>query len=183
METSLIAKLVLSFFLLVFVSAAVLMLVVMLSFALGGAPFALTPMPVRKKMMEMAGVRKGETVYDLGCGDGRLLIEASKKYGARAVGIEVCPPVYWLARFRIWLSGARVRLLRQDVRRADFSDADVVFCYLLPGHMKKLENAFRQLKKGSRIISHQFEIPGWTPAECSKVDAPSYVATVFKYEV
>jgi SAM-dependent methyltransferase len=183
METSLIAKLVALFSLLVFIGAGVVIFVIMLSFALGGAPFAPSPVLVRKRMMELAGVRKGETVYDLGCGDGRLLIEASKKYGARSVGIEVSPPVYWLARFRIWLSGAEVRLIRQDVMHADFSDADVVFCYLLPGHMRKLESSFRRLKKGSRIVTHQFEIPGWSPAERSEVDSPSYTATVLKYEV
>jgi SAM-dependent methyltransferase len=183
METAFLTKLILWLFLLVFAGSLALLLVILMSLAMGGAPFAATPQRVRKKMLELAEVRQGERVYDLGCGDGMLLIEANRLHGARSRGIELCPPVYWLARLRVWLSGADVEVVRQNFLDADFSDADVVFCYLFPGHMKRLEKALRGLKSGARIITHQFEIPGWAPAAHTEVEGRSSVAKVLKYQV
>jgi SAM-dependent methyltransferase len=183
METAFLEQVVLVLFLLVFAVSGVVLGVILLSLFMGGSPFAVTPARVRERMLELAGVQPGEKVYDLGCGDGRLLIEANRKFGARSKGIELCPPVYWLARLRVWLSGADVEIVRRNLLETDISDADVVFCYLFPGHMNRLEKALRGLKKGARIISHQFEIPGWTPAASTEVESLSSVARVLKYRI
>ncbi len=169
--------------LLVVVGAATLFILVMLSFVLGGAPFVPTPSRVLQRMMELADIKPGERVYDLGCGDGRLVIEANKKHHAKAVGIELSPLAYILAKLRVFASGADVTLVLGNFLAYDISDADVVFCYLMEGHMKKLQDKFKTLKRECRIVCHQFEIPGWKPQSRVKVEGKSYVAAVFKYEV
>ena len=183
MDSLLITKLVLILSLLIAATGAVMFILFMLSFVLGGAPFVPTPSKVLQRMIELADIKPGEKVYDLGCGDGRLVIEASRKYQARAVGIEISPLAYVLARLRAFLSGADVTLILCNFMDYSISDADVVFCYLLEGHMKKLQDKFKTLKKDCRIVCHQFEIPGWEPRVRLNVEGKSYVATVFKYQV
>ena len=133
--------------------------------------------------MELADIKPGDKVYDLGCGDGRLVISASKRYQARAVGIEISPLAYILARLKAFASGANVTFILGNFLDYDISDADVVFCYLLEGHMKKLQDKFKTLKRDCRIVCHQFEIPGWEPQVRVQVEGNSYVAAVFKYEI
>ena len=183
MDSAVITKLLLILPLLVAAGAASVFVLFIVSFILGGAPFVPTPSRVLRRMMELADISPGEKVYDLGCGDGRLIIEANKRYKARVVGIEISPLAYLIARARALLSGADVKLVLGNFMDYDLSDADVVFCYLLEGHMKKLQDKFRTLKKDCRIVCHQFEIPGWEPRTRVEVEGRSYVATVFKYEV
>jgi SAM-dependent methyltransferase len=183
MDSLVITKLAIILSLIIAMGAAVLLILFMLSFVLGGAPFVPTPSRVLHKMMELADIKPGEKVYDLGCGDGRLIIEARKKYRAKAVGIEISPLVYLLARLRAFLSGADVTFILGNFLDHDISNADVVFCYLLEGHMKKLQDKFKTLKRDCRIVCHQFEIPGWEPEVRVQVEGKSYVAAVFKYEV
>jgi SAM-dependent methyltransferase len=183
MDSLLITKLVLILSLLIAAGAAALFILFMLSFVLGGAPFVPTPSRVLHRMIELADIKPGEKVYDLGCGDGRLVIEANKKHHARAVGIEISPLAYLLARLRAFASGADVTFILGNFLDYNISDADVVFCYLLEGHMKKLQDKFKTLKKDCRIVCHQFEIPGWEPQVRLRVEGRSYVAAVFKYEV
>jgi len=183
MDSLLITKLVLILSLLIAVGGAALFILCILSFVLGGAPFVPTPFKVLYRMIELADIKPGEKVYDLGCGDGRLVIEANRKYEARAVGIEISPLAYVLARLRAVASGADVTLILGNFMNYDISDADVVFCYLLEGPMQKLQDKFRTLKKDCRIVCHQFEIPDWEPRARLNVEGRSYVATVFKYQV
>lgn len=122
-------------------------------------------------------------MYDLGCGDGRLVIEANKRCKASAVGIEVSPMAYLLARLRTLASGADVTLILGNFMDCDISDADVVFCYLLEGQMTKLQGKSKTLKKDCRVVCRQFEIPGWEPRARRIVEGKSYVANVFKYEL
>lgn len=183
MEYLTITKLFLILSLLIAVGAAAAFIFSMLSFILGGAPFVPTPSKVVNRMIELANIKPGQKVYDLGCGDGRLVIEANKKHQAKAVGIEISPLAYILARLRAFASGADVTFILGNFMNYDISDADVVFCYLLEGHMQKLQDKFRTLKKDCRIVCHQFEIPDWEPRARLNVEGRSYVATVFKYQV
>ena len=185
MEYTIIQISVLVFYLLFALVVAAITMVPIRGIFLGEGPFVSTPWTVMDKMMELADIKKGEKVYDLGCGDGRLLIEANKRYGAKAVGIEISPFVYWLAKIATRFSQAKVKVIRGNIFEFDFSDADVVFCYLFPEPMKKLEKKFKNLKKGCRIISHGFEIPGWKPLMHIKVkrDNKKKIQTIFKYQV
>jgi len=183
MDSLVITKLAIILSLIIAMGAATLFILFMLSFVLGRAPFVPTPSRVLHRMMELADIAPGEKVYDLGCGDGRLVIAASKKYQASAVGIEISPLAYILARLRAFASGADVTFILGNFMDYDISDADVVFCYLLEGHMKKLQDKFKTLKRDCRIVCHQFEVPGWEPQVKVLVEGKSYVATVFKYEI
>ena len=183
MEWTIVTKLFLVCSLILGLVGIAFMILSILSFFLGGVPFVTTPVTVMTEMMELADIRRGETVYDLGCGDGRLLIEANHEYGAKAIGIELSPFFYRLAKIKTLSCGNDVKVIRGNVFEFDFSDADVVFCYLMPKPMKKLESRFRNLKQGCRIISYRFEIPGWKPLVHIKRDYRSKTGPIFKYQV
>jgi SAM-dependent methyltransferase len=128
------------------------------------APFVPTPMPVVDKMLEAAGVGAGDVVYDVGCGDGRILITAARKYGARGVGVDIVPE-----RIRECLAGAKeagvedlVEFRLQDAMTLDLSPATVVTLYLLPESNLLLRPKLEaQLRKGARVVSHNYSIAGW----------------------
>lgn len=132
--------------------------------ALSGAPFIPTGNDVVQKMIAFAGEVKGKKIYDLGCGDGRIVF-AAEKMGAIAVGVEISFPIYCLAVFRRFLAKSHATFFRASLWNVDISDADVVFLYLLPEMMKKFEKEkYPTLKKGCIIISHGFSL-GDIPAE------------------
>lgn len=164
-------------------SGITIVLINMFSFVWGGSPFIASPLRILRAMIDLADLKKTDRVYDLGCGDGRILIEASRKYGVRATGLEYSPFIFWLARLKKQLYRADIRIVRADFYKFDFSDADVVFCYLLPEQMQKLEQKFRRLKKGSRIVSHQFEIPGWRASREVTINYRGKVYTLMQYQV
>jgi SAM-dependent methyltransferase len=150
----------------VFCIAALIMTAVsLISLVMSGAPFIATPKSLTRNIVSLADIQPGEVVYDLGCGDGRFLIEANKFYGARAVGVEISPPVCGLARLTAWLNRAKVEIRCADFKACDFSDADVIFCYLGSDLMAILGEKFKELKVGRRILSRRFEIPGWEPSQ------------------
>jgi SAM-dependent methyltransferase len=123
-------------------------------------------------MLKLAGVGPSDVVYDLGSGDGRLPIIAAQKYGARGVGIEIDPNLVelsWQIANEAEVAN-RVKFVVGDLFTADLSAATVVTCYLSPHIMKLLESKLRALKPGTRIVSHQFAIPGWEPERRLKVD-------------
>lgn len=130
-------------------------------------PFVPTPKKTMDTMLRLAKLKKGEIVYDLGCGDGRLLIEAAAK-GATAIGYEFSYPTYLLAWFRTRNMGnATARF--GNFWRHSYDDADVIFCYLLTHTMKDFEEKiWPTLKKGCRVVSHCFKMPGVVPAEASE---------------
>jgi cyclopropane fatty-acyl-phospholipid synthase-like methyltransferase len=127
-----------------------------------------TPEVVVAEMLRLAAVRPGDLLYDLGCGDGRIVIAAARDFGARGVGIDIDP-----ARIEEAIAAARragvsdnVRFAVQDLFRTDFSDASVVALYLYPElNAKLLPRFLAELRPGTRIVSHQFGIGDWKPQE------------------
>jgi hypothetical protein len=136
------------------------------------APYVPTPMKVTKKMVKFADFKGDEVVYDLGAGDARLLIESKRSHpGITAHGFELSPPVYAVGRFLIWKSGLAVNLQMKNLFKQDVSDADCIFLYLMPGAMKTLQKKFeKELKPGTKVISHAFTFPGRTPIK--KIPVP-----------
>jgi predicted RNA methylase len=131
-----------------------------------GAPWVPTSIRKANKMLKMAEVGPDDLVYDLGCGDGRLIVIAAWRYGARAVGIEIDPLRYLWCQMLITVLGLRdrVRIVYGDFFKLDLSDADVVTCFLLPGTNEKLEGKLkRELRPNTRVISNTFVFPGLHP--------------------
>jgi cyclopropane fatty-acyl-phospholipid synthase-like methyltransferase len=126
-----------------------------------------TPQAVVDKMLDMAKVTKDDIVYDLGSGDGRIPITAAKTYGARAVGIDIDPQRIREANENLKVAGVgdRVRFLNQDLFTTDISDATVITLYLLPSlNVKLMPKLKAELKPGTRIVSHSFDMMGqWEP--------------------
>jgi len=128
-----------------------------------GAPWVPTPLSVVHKMLTMAEVGPDDVVYDLGCGDGRAIVAAARRYGARAVGIEIDPLRYAWCEMLITVLGLRnrIRIVYGDFFAQDLRNADVVTCYLLQSTNKKLEAKLKQeLYPGARVVSNSFTFPG-----------------------
>ena len=133
-------------------------------------------------MLQLAGVSKDDVVYDLGSGDGRIPIIAAQKYGASGVGIEIDPNLVataWQIANEAEVAN-RVRFIAGDLFEADLSKATVITTYLSPSIMKLLMPRLRALKPGTRIVSHQFPMPGWTPDRTIKVDESELLLWVVK---
>jgi SAM-dependent methyltransferase len=129
------------------------------------APFITTPDNIVDKMLELAQVRNDDLVYDLGCGDGRIVVAAAKKYGCRAVGFDIDPE-----RVQESLDNVRknqvenlVSIQEEDIYNVDLGKADVVTLYLLPGMNLKLIPQLEKLKPGARIVSHDFDLGSIQP--------------------
>lgn len=123
--------------------------------SLTGAPFVPTKNASADAMIRLAGIKKGDIVYDLGSGNGKLLFLAAQK-GARAIGYEINPLLVLLSNLR----GARTKW--KNFWHADIHDADVIFVYLLPWKMKHLADKLKEeLKPGTTIVSNSFIFPGW----------------------
>jgi len=127
--------------------------------------FVPTPHDVVKEMLDLARVKKTDVVYDLGSGDGRIVISAARDYGCKAIGYEIDPELVTLSREKARADDVEklVTIEKADVFNVDVSAADVVTLYLLPQQNEKLVPQLKKLKPGSRIVSHQFEIPGMKP--------------------
>lgn len=131
-----------------------------------------TPEPVLERMLAVAQVGPDDHVYDLGAGDGRLVIMAAKRFGARATGVEYDDRLVAHARKlarREGLSGSRFRMVKADLFTYDFRDATVVGVYLLSDMLNRLRPAFQRLRPGTRIVSHHFKFDEWEPDEVSWV--------------
>ncbi|MBL8795017.1 MAG: PQQ-binding-like beta-propeller repeat protein [Planctomycetia bacterium] len=135
------------------------------------AIFVPTPQDVVEKMLDLAKVAKDDVVYDLGCGDGRIVVTAAKKYGCKAVGVDLDPDCVQEARDNVKKAGveALVRIEQQDIFRVDLSKADVVALYLLPALNLKLVPQLEKMKPGARIVSHAFDMKGYVPDRVIRV--------------
>jgi SAM-dependent methyltransferase len=135
-------------------------------------PFVPSPQEVVDKMIALAGVKKGDVVYDLGSGDGRIVIAAAKK-GAKAVGFEIDPDLVGQSRANIQKAGVQelAEIRNQDILTVDLSPASVVTMYLLPDvNLKLRPNLLSQLKPGSRVVSHSFDMGDWKPDRIERVE-------------
>ncbi|MEN6560486.1 MAG: class I SAM-dependent methyltransferase [Acidobacteriota bacterium] len=139
-------------------------------------PFVPTPPEVVDEMLRLAGVKAGDVLYDLGCGDGRIVIEAARRYGVRAVGIDIDPIRIRESNDNAAGAGlaAKVRFIQQNLFEADFRDATVVTMYLLTSvNLRLRPKLLAELKPGTRLVSHSFGMDEWRP------DKTSVVATSF----
>jgi ribosomal protein L11 methylase PrmA len=128
--------------------------------------FVPTPQEVVEDMLRLANVQKGDVLYDLGSGDGRIAITAARKYGIKATGIDIDPERIREANENAKKAGVTslVQFRQEDLFAADFKDATVITLYLLPDLNVKLRpKLWNELKPGTRIVSHQFEMGAWKP--------------------
>ncbi|HEY7674845.1 MAG TPA: methyltransferase domain-containing protein [Burkholderiales bacterium] len=138
-------------------------------------PYVPTPEIVVKRMLKLADVRAGETVIDLGSGDGRLVIAAALKYGARGFGVDLDPRLVERSNEAARRAGVadRVKFLRQDLFQTDFRAADVLTLYLLPDvNMALRPKILSDLRPGTRVVSHDFGMQEWRPDAQETVPAP-----------
>jgi len=136
-------------------------------------PYVATPQKTVEAMLELAQVTGDDIVYDLGSGDGRIPIEAAKRYGARGVGIEIKPSLVDRARKNAKLSGVsdKVEFRQQDIFKTDVSEATVVTMYLFPEvNIKLRPKLFEQLEPGDRVVSHSFDMNEWAPDSTVRVN-------------
>ena len=132
-----------------------------------------TPQDVVEKMLELAKVTKDDLVYDLGCGDGRIVVTAAKKYGCKAIGYEIDPQLVKEARQNVEDNnvGHLVRIEQKDIFTLDLSKATVITLYLLPDLNVKLIPQLKKLKYGSRIVSHSFGMGAYRPEKVVKMNS------------
>jgi len=137
------------------------------------APFVGSPAKVVDSMLSLANVKPGETVFDLGSGDGRILIAAVKNYKAKAVGVEISPKLASQTNQRIQKEGigSEARVIEGDLLTADLTGADVVTIYLdTPLNARLRPRLEKFLKPGARVVSHDYPVTGWKPAKIQEID-------------
>jgi hypothetical protein len=161
--------------------------------AVNAGPYVPSPEGVISEMLDMAGVGPGDELIDMGSGDGRIVLTAVKLRGARGLGIEIQEPLVALSNAAAKRDGIadRARFVRQDLFKTDVSSATVVTLYLLPDTVNMLSDKLRrELKPGTRVLSHDYPIAGWLPEAWKRFDEPTKVdatgipsATVYLYRV
>ncbi|TVP62012.1 MAG: class I SAM-dependent methyltransferase [Nodularia sp. (in: Bacteria)] len=152
----------------------------------GDVPYVPTPQAVVDAMLEVAKVGENDVLYDLGSGDGRIVTTAAQKYGTRGVGVEINPELVQEATVNAQEAGVsdRVQFVQQDLFKSDFSEATVVTLYLLPDiNLKLRPQLLQQLKPGTRIVSHAFDMGEWEPEQTLKVDGRTIYYWVVPEEV
>lgn len=146
------------------------------------APFVPTPPEVVAKMLEVSSIQKGETLYDIGSGNGAILIMAARDFGARCVGIEIRKDLADKSENDAKINNVEdsIKILNSDIFDIDVSDADIVTLYLTSsGNLKLKEKLEKELKKNARIVTHDFEMTGWEPIKVIKGDPPGH--TIYLY--
>jgi tRNA G37 N-methylase Trm5 len=150
-------------------------------------PYVPTPQEVVDRMLELAQVKKGDVVYDLGSGDGRIVITAAKKYGVKAIGYEIDPQRIKESHENIKKAGVEklVEIKQQDIRTVDLSGASVVTMYLLPEvNLMLRPNIWSQMKPGSRVVSHDFDMGDWKAVKTENIkDSSGWDHTLYFWRV
>ena len=151
------------------------------------APYVASPVQVVDRMLAMASLKPGETLYDLGSGDGRILISAVEKYKVKAVGVEISPKLVAKATASIEKAGldGRARVIQGDLLDVDLTGADVVTIYLATSLNEQLRPRLEKyLKPGARVISHDYAVPGWKPSKIDKTEgASTHTHLIYLYEM
>jgi tRNA1(Val) A37 N6-methylase TrmN6 len=150
------------------------------------APYYPTPDSIVVKMLELGGLKAGEKMFDLGSGDGRIVIAAAQKYRADAVGVELDKDLCRQSVERIRKLGLEktAQIVNGDILKQDYSSADLITVYLLPNSNDKVQPLLeRQLKKGARVVAHDFEFRSWTPVKVEDIedDGQGRSHTLFLY--
>lgn len=148
------------------------------------APYVVSPQHVVDEMLEMADLKPGEMLYDLGSGDGRVLITAAQHYRAKAVGIEIEERIARNSEERIASMGLQnmIRVIHADLRTVDLSPADVVTMYLMTQSNESLKPQLEHsLRPGVRVVSHDYKIPGWKAAREEKAEAYARGHMIYLY--
>jgi tRNA A58 N-methylase Trm61 len=153
------------------------------------SPFVASPLPVVKQMLTLAQLMPGEMLFDLGCGDGRIVIMAAQEFGARSIGVEMREDLAKQALTKISELGldGQVKIINSDIFRVDLAQADVVTLYLTTSANDKVKPKLEaELKPGTRVVSHDYEILGWRPVkvdnfcENPRLGYPSHTIYVYK---
>jgi len=133
--------------------------------------YAPTPIEAVVVMLETAEVKKDDVVYDLGCGNGRIIVLASASYGCQSVGVDIDPECVRVSKANAKRNGVEdlVRVYEQDARKVDLKSASVVTCYLMPDLLAQLKPVFATMKEGSRIICYDKAIPGTKVVKTVKI--------------
>jgi 16S rRNA A1518/A1519 N6-dimethyltransferase RsmA/KsgA/DIM1 with predicted DNA glycosylase/AP lyase activity len=145
-----------------------------------GAPWVPTRLKKARKMLEMANIQPDEVIYDLGCGDGRIIVMAARKFNAQAVGVEIELIKYLWCQLLITILGLRkkVKVVRGDLFKQDISQADIVFCYLLQSTNDRLEEKLKlELQPKTRVVSNTFLFHN-----LSKISEDDY-SGIYVYEI
>ncbi|MGA2740038.1 MAG: methyltransferase domain-containing protein [Bryobacteraceae bacterium] len=150
------------------------------------APYYPTPESIVVKMLELGGLKPGEKMFDLGSGDGRIVIAAAQKFHAEAIGVELDKDLCRQSLERIRKLGLEktAQIVNGDILKQDYSSGDLITVYLLPNSNDKVQPLLeRQLRKGTRVVAHDFEFRGWTPAKVEDIedDGEGRSHTLFLY--
>lgn len=135
-------------------------------------------------MLEMADLKPGEVIYDLGSGDGRILITAAQRYHARGVGIEIQDSLVKSSEERIARLGLQnqIHIIHADLRKVDLSPADVITMYLMTESNESLRPKLEaSLRPGARVVSHDYKVPGWKPTRQERAEAYSRDHVIYLY--
>lgn len=149
------------------------------------APFVASPPNVVEKMLELAELKSGETLYDLGCGDARIVLLAAQKFGANAVGIELDDGRFkdCVNRVKEAKLEEKVKIIHGNALDVSVTEADVVTLYLLTSANERLKpNLERDLKPGARVVSHDFSMPGWKPLRTEEIRETWGSHTIYMYK-
>ena len=143
-----------------------------------------TPKNIVRQMLLLARLRKGELLYDLGAGDGRILIEGAREFGARCVGVEIDPERVVRLKERLAATKVEAKVIEGDLMRFDLSDADVIAIYLSDSVNAKLAPKLsRELKPGARVVSLDYTLPGWKVEKETSVGSAGLSRQIYLYSL
>lgn len=153
------------------------------------APYVSSPLPVVRRMLVLSDLKPGELIYDLGSGDGRVVIMAAQEFGARGIGVELREDLVKRAVERVSELGldGKVKIVQSDMFKTDLSQADVITLYLTTSANEKVKPKLESdLKRGTRVVTHDYEILGWKPhrvdkfCENPRLGYPSHTLYVYR---
>lgn len=148
------------------------------------APYVVSPQEIVDRMLEIADLKPNEMLYDLGSGDGRIIIRAAQRFRAKAVGVEISDSLVKATKDKIALANLenRVSVIHGDLMKVDLSPADVVTLYLMTNSNELLRpNLEKELRAGARVVSHEYAVPGWKPKYVEKADPYARGHVIYLY--